>query len=257
MQNTLSIAHITLKEIARHRIIYALLAIIGFMIGAGFLLSTLSLTQQARLMVNFSFVTSNLSLVLLSVYFSSVLISQEIKNKTLIILFSKPLARWHLIVGKYMGLAFVMFLVTLFFIVFVILVYKMLGQSINILLFSAMSGIFMEVMVLIALAFCFSTFCTSPLMVILNMVMLWLIGHSTNSISFLLKKLGDDSLLAKIIEGFVYVLPNLEKFNWRSNALYGDTLPMSEFLSTLTYSGFWTLFLLTATIMIFNKKTIG
>ena len=89
MKNIFLIALNTVKEIKRHKILYALGAVVAFIIVAGVILGPLSLSEQTRLSINFAFTACHIGLVLISVYFASTLISHEIEKKTAITLFCK------------------------------------------------------------------------------------------------------------------------------------------------------------------------
>ena len=256
MKNTFLMAINTIKEIRRHKIFYALAAVVVFIVVAGMLLGPLSLSEQTRLSINFSFTASHIGIILIAIYFGSTLISHEIERKTIIPLFTKPISRMQFIIGKFLGLSFILLLAVLFLTLFVLIMYIFYQQPIGGILFMALWGIYLEALILLALAFFFSSF-TSSFLVLVYSVLVFIIGHSANSIIFLLGKGESDSFFKLLISIVTRVFPNFEKLNWRAQALYQDSLVVGELLSSSVYSFSWIIFLLIVTSLLFKRKQIG
>ncbi|MDE0519044.1 MAG: ABC transporter permease subunit [Bdellovibrionales bacterium] len=246
----------TVKEIKRHKIFYALGAVVVFIIGTGVILGPLSLNEQTRLSINFSFTACHIGLIIIAVYFASTLISQEIEKKTIVTLFTKPISRMQFIIGKFLGLSFILLLAILFLTLFVVIVHVIYRQPVGAILFIALWGIFMEALILLAVAFFFSSF-TSSFLVLVYSVLVFLIGHSANSIIFFLGRGESDSFFKLLVSIVTRVLPNFEKLNWRAQALYHDSLVAGELLSCSLYSFSWVIFLLIVTSFLFKRKQIG
>ena len=256
MKNVFFIALNTVKEIKRHRILYALAAVVAFIIVAGLILGPLSLNEQKRLSINFAFTACHIGLILISIYFASTLISHEIEKKTTITLFVKPISRMEFIIGKFFGLSFILLAALFFLILFVLSIYFIYGQSVDIILFIAMWGIFLEALILLVVAFFFSSF-TSSFLVLVYSSLIFIIGHSANGIIFFLNKGQEDSFLKLIVSVVTRVLPNFEKLNWRAHALYQDPLIKGELFFSSLYSLSWIIFLLIATGILFQRKQIA
>ncbi len=256
MKNIFLMAVNTVKEIKRHKIFYALGAVVVFIIGTGVILGPLSLNEQTRLSINFSFTACHIGLIIIAVYFASTLISQEIEKKTIVTLFTKPISRMQFIIGKFLGLSFILLLAILFLTLFVVIVHVIYRQPVGAILFIALWGIFMEALILLAVAFFFSSF-TSSFLVLVYSVLVFLIGHSANSIIFFLGRGESDSFFKLLVSIVTRVLPNFEKLNWRAQALYHDSLVAGELLSCSLYSFSWVIFLLIVTSFLFKRKQIG
>ena len=256
MRNIFFIALNTIKEIKRHKIFYALATVVLFIIGTGVVLGPLSLSEQTRLSINFSFTACHIGLILIAVYFGSTLISHEVEKKTAVTLFVKPISRLQFIIGKFFGLSIVLLIAAASLAVFIVIVHFIYEHPIRLILFFAMWGILLEALILLAVAFFFSSIASSFLVLVYSFL-IFIIGHSANGIVFLLgSESKESSFLVDIISKGIYAFPNFEKLNWRGYALYQDTLLKGELLFTSLYSLFWMVFLLAVTSVLFERKQI-
>ncbi len=255
MKNIFLIALNTLKEISRHKILYALGAFVVFMMGAGLILGSLSLNEQTRLSINFSFTACHIGLVFVSVYFASTLISREIERKTILTLFVKPVSRTQFIIGKFLSLSFVLLLILLFLTLFVVFVHFIYSRPLSLIVFVAMWGIFLEALILLTLAFFFSVF-SSSFLVLVYSVLMFIIGHSAAGIVFFVNQ-GEGDVFSKwVVTGVVRAFPNFEKLNWRASALYQIPLKDGELVFSSLYAFSWMIFLLIATGILFERKNL-
>lgn len=68
-----------------------------------------------KIFVTYSFLLSSIILIFANIVFSSVSISGELKRKTIFLIDSKPIKRWQIIVGKWIGFLFLnLFLISSF-----------------------------------------------------------------------------------------------------------------------------------------------
>ena len=255
MKNIWLISLNTVKEIQRHNVFYALGGGVLLLIGAGLILAPLSLAEQTRLSINFSLTACHIGLMIVAVYFASTLVSHEIEKKTIITIFVKPLSKMQFILGKFLGLAVTLGLLVLCLSLFLVLVYLFFKQPVGAVLFIALWGIFLEALILSAVAFLFSSI-TSSFLVLIYSVFVFIIGHAANGIVFFLKQ-SQGNIFKPITKVIVRIMPNFEKLNWRPYALYQDDLPLIELVSASLYSFAWIAFLLTLAGWLFRRKKIA
>ena len=95
----------------------------------------------------------------------------------------------------------------------------------------AIAGILFEAAVLLALAMFFGSF-AKPMMTVIFTVAIFLLGHWVDSLHFFIEKSKSESfkIIGKVVE---FVVPNLEKFNWRSAPVYGVQISSGEIFSAL------------------------
>jgi ABC-type transport system involved in multi-copper enzyme maturation permease subunit len=59
----------------------------------------------------------------------------------------------------------------------------------------------------------------------------------------------------KMVGGAIsQVVPNLERFNWRSAPIYDVQVPFNEILASAGYCLGWTVFLVSLTALIFRRR---
>ena len=255
MKNIFFVALNTVKEIKRHKILYALGTVIIFIIVSGLILGPLSLSEQKRLSINFAFTACHIGLIIVSVYFASTLISHEIEKKTVVTLFVRPISRLQFIIGKFFGLSCVLLAALCFLTLFVLVLHFVYKHSVTPVLFIAMWGIFLEALILLTVAFFFSSF-TSSFLVLVYSVFIFIIGHSASGIFFFLNRGQEDHFLRLILAVVVRALPDFEQLNWRAHALYHDSLVKGELLFSSLYAFSWIVVLLTVTGILFERKQV-
>ncbi len=247
-----AIAINTFKEAIRDRILYLLVFFSLLMILASVVISTLSVGQNARIVVDMGLAAISLFSVIIAVFIGTNLLFKEIDKRTIISLLSKPIRRRDFILGKYLGLIFTLLVLDLIMSgIFLLILY--LFQRIWyppvlwIILF-----LFLEVMVITAAAIFFSTI-TSPLLSALFTFSLYGIGHYTKDLR-MLGHLSKNPALEWVTSALYYVLPNLEHFNLQNQLSGGIAMVPGSFILVMAYGLFYVLFLLVLSVLFFQKK---
>jgi ABC-type transport system involved in multi-copper enzyme maturation permease subunit len=151
------------------------------------------------------------------------LINQEVERRTILALLAKPVSPTEFVVGKHLGLAAVLtVLVTALGLVFLTV---MMIQGVTVPLPSLLWAIgftAVEAVVLAAIALFFGSF-TSTILATLLSLATYLMGHlSANLVG--LTTLSDNPGLTHLAQTLYLVLPDLERFNLRNQAVYGTAL---------------------------------
>ena len=123
MNSVLLVGKTTFKEILRDRILYGLLAVSILMMGFAVAMAQLGFAEQAKITMDFTVFVLNISSVVISIFLGAQLLFREVENKTLLTLLTHPVSRTKFLLGKIIGLVFV--LLVLYLIFYIIL----LGQS--------------------------------------------------------------------------------------------------------------------------------
>lgn len=222
MRVILTIALNTFREIIRDRILYGLVVFALLTLGLSVALGQLSFSEQARISMDFGFTAIHLSIIVLSIFVGSTLVSKEIDKKTIFTLLVRPISRAQFLIGKSVGLMGVIISVIISLSFVQMLVFKILSVTISGPFFIALWGIFLEGIVILSVSLLFSTF-SRPVLVISFAVGVFLIGHWIDNLMFFANKSHSDEFLvfAKFVSG---VFPNLEAWNWRSQAVYGEVI---------------------------------
>ncbi len=104
MRRLHAIAINTFREAVRDRVLYGVLALASAVLIFTLALAELSLDQQQRVVEDIGLASISLFAVLVAVFLGSSLLYKEIERKTLYVIVPKPIHRWELLVGKYVGI---------------------------------------------------------------------------------------------------------------------------------------------------------
>jgi ABC-type transport system involved in multi-copper enzyme maturation permease subunit len=246
------IAFNTYIEIIRNRILVGIVVFAVLMIGFSLLLGQLSFAEQARISMDFGLSSIQFAAVVLSIFVGSTLVSREIEKQTILTLLVKPISRFQFLLGKAAGLVLVN-LVTVGGLAAVLsVVLYFLNVPLHLSFLVGLAGILMESLVILGVTLFFSTFST-PFMVVAFSVGIWLIGNWMESLKHFSSKSQDSSLIwfGKVLEA---ILPNLEQFNWKTAAVYADSLPVKDVSLALANAICWFIFFVLAASLIFRRR---
>ncbi len=230
----------TFRETMRDKIMYAFM-LFAFLISLmAVLLGSLSVGQDLKIIEDIGLAAISLISGIIAVFAGTNLVYKELEKRTVYLIFTKPITGWQFIAGKYLGLATsVLYVVVLMGLFLSGLVWALRPEhalsnlsAILGLIMPAVGLVYLELLLVLALATFFSTF-SSPIMSVLFTLSLWLIGHFGDS----LKQLGQMSQNPAFAQfsNFVYfLLPDLAGLTRaRSLLMYGRG-PGTEVIAFIT-----------------------
>lgn len=100
----IAIALNTFKEAVRNRVLYVLLFFAVMILLGAWVASSLAIFGQEKIVRDFGVGSINIISVLIAVFVGVGLVYNDLDKKTIYTIVSKPISRWHFIVGKYLGL---------------------------------------------------------------------------------------------------------------------------------------------------------
>lgn len=217
------IARNVFLEVIRDRILYliGLFAILMMLIGV--LLPDVAAGTEDKILLDVGLAGINLLALVIAVFVGTGLINKEIEKKTVLVLIAKPISRFEFILGKHLGLAAVMaVLITSLSAVFMaLLILKGVSFPMGSILV-AIAFMFLEMVLLIAVALLFGVF-TSSLLATLLTFAVYLVGHlSQDIVKF--GQLTESENFQRIAKGMYLILPDLERLNFKNEAIYGFNL---------------------------------
>ena len=264
MYKIIVIALNTFLEARRDRVLYSLLLFAIIMIISSLIFSTISAEQYNKIVKDFGLTAISLFSVLISIFLGTAMVYKEIDKKTVYNIFSKPIERYQFILGKYIGLAITLFIIILcmsFIVLFIILSVELPNSEFITLyygghyikeFFLAIYFQYLEVLVVIGISITLSCF-TSPVLAILLSFLLFAVGRFSADIRLFAEEV-QNPVAYYFSEIFYKVIPNLEKFNIRSEVVYGGEISTNLIFLTTIYSIIYTSVLIFIAILIFEKK---
>lgn len=100
----LAIAVNTFKEAVRNRVLYVLLFFSILIMFGAWVASTLSIDDETKIVRDLGMGAINFISLLIAVFVGIGLVYNDLDKKTIYTIVSKPIDRWHFILGKYFGL---------------------------------------------------------------------------------------------------------------------------------------------------------
>jgi ABC-type transport system involved in multi-copper enzyme maturation permease subunit len=242
----------TFRETVREKVLYNLLFFALLMIGSSILLSTLTIGEQSKIIMDIGLAGINIFGVLIAIFVGIGLVSKEIEKKTIYTIISKPIYRYQFLLGKYLGLLITLFvntsiMVTGFFGVLLLMTYNITPDMVKAILL-----IFVELMVVTAVALMFSTFTTSLLSAIFT-ISIYIIGHLLGDLKVFAAKLGNP-VIVFLLDALYYILPNLENFNIKGEVVHNIALDPSLIVMSVLYGLLYISMILFSSVIIFQRR---
>jgi ABC-type transport system involved in multi-copper enzyme maturation permease subunit len=252
MQSLMVVAGNTFRETIRDKILYNLVLFAFLLIGASVLLGTLTIGEQARIVNDLGLAAINLVAVVVAIFVGIGLVTKEIERRTIYTILSRPITRVQFILGKYIGLGFIVVAnVAIMFGMFLVTVW-LSGNPIYGSLFQAVQLILVETWLVMAIALFFSTFSTSILSATLT-IGLYIIGHLTGDLKAIAEK-SDNPLTESVMAALYYVCPNLEMLNVKGQAAGGNLVELGYQATATAYGLLYAGILLTGACLIFQRR---
>ena len=252
MTRITALAVSTVREAVRDKVLHSILFFAGILLLVSLAMQEITIGDSAKVVRGVALGGISLFGGVIAIFLGVGLVYKEIERKTIYTLASKPMPRWQILLGKYLGLWMTLFLEIAFLTVLytVILGAQQGAPSPQIYLSIAM--LMGELTLLTAWATLFSTF-ASPMMASAYSMAVYFIGHFCDDI----KRFGDasDNPQFQSIANVLYrVLPNLEVFNIRDAAVHGIAVPMSEVAWAYAYGLGYTVVVLAVAMAVFERR---
>ena len=240
------------REARRNRVtltvaVFALLALVSSTLVTG-----VSMNTYPRVLTDVGLGSMALILVFLAVFLSSGLLGREIERRTIFLMVSKPISRTTFLLARLAGnlLTLLSLLVMMAVIFFAELAINRVPiTSIQLL---AVGMLFFELLVLASLGFLFSTFCGQTVSAIATAA-LFFAGHLSADIYRLAAK-SHSAVVQVIGKGTYYLLPNLERLNFRPLAIYHVQVAPSVPLTAIGYALGYSAATLALAALIFSRR---
>jgi Cu-processing system permease protein len=260
-----SILRITLKGIFRDRVFQGIMvvALLFLFIPT---ISSLSMRQVTELSITLSLSLISFILLLLAVFLGGTSLWKDIEKRYTFSVLGLPLSRTSYILGRFLGNALFLSITAL-----------LLGAVSLLVVFWA-KGLYpparpvrwdnmmiavlfdtLKYLLLVSVAFFFSSVSTSFFLPIFGTISLYLVGNASQEVYDYLHS-GSDAL--KTLPGLVvkaasllyYLIPNLAAFDYKLHAVYGLDIAGKGLALTALYWVVYTAIMLTLTAVVFSRR---
>ncbi|GMU60932.1 MAG: hypothetical protein AMXMBFR34_26950 [Myxococcaceae bacterium] len=188
----------------------------------------------------------------LAIFLACGMLPREVERRTVFLVVSKPVSRTTFLVGRYLGnLATVLFVFSLmtglFFLQFVVL-----RGTVTQAHLVALVGIVAEVVLLSAVGLLFSSF-SSQFISVTTTVGLFFVGHMASDL-YRLASASKAPAVKAVGLALYYLLPNLERLDFKLRATHSLLTPPGELGAALAYAGLYATLLVAVAAWIFERR---
>ena len=253
------------RESVRDRVPYNLVVFAVLLIGSSYLIGQLTAGQDVKIIKDLGLAATSVFGLFISIFIGIGLVSKEVERRSIYALLSKPVSRSQFIVGKYAGLVLTLAVnVSVMAIaLYVILAYMVWTEPPTIragwdapgmdpALLKAVFLIFIELMLVTAMALFFSTFSTPMLSAALTFGF-YIVGHFNADLKNF-EKVVSSRAAAQLARGAYHVLPDLSAFDVKTEVVHGLPVTLGYMGSTAAYGLAYIVALLLVSTFIFSRR---
>jgi ABC-type transport system involved in multi-copper enzyme maturation permease subunit len=250
-----AIARNAFREAVRDRVLYNLVLFVLLLTAASIFIGELSGGQERKVIVDLGLSAMLLFGMFIAIFVGVGLVYKEIERRTIYAVFSKPVGRGEFLVGKYLGLCLTLLVNVLVMGVGVSLALLYVSRGWDPLIptiWPAVLLIYMELMLLTAIALLFSSF-SSPALSALLTFLTFVIGHFSADLKTLAVSMGSTGA-RWFFTGLYYLLPNLSNYSFITPAAHGRTPTTGFVFAAAFYALVYISVILAAATLIFSRR---
>ncbi|MBL8148653.1 MAG: ABC transporter permease subunit [Blastocatellia bacterium] len=259
MQNIIVIAQNTFRESVRDKVLYNLLFFVILLIASSLLMAELSINQEQLIITRMGLSSMLFFGILIAIFIGTGLVYKEIDKRTIYAMLAKPVTRPEFLFGKFLGLSTTLFvncsvMISAIVTALVLLNYRRTATlDIPWSILPAGFLIYLELLIMVAIALLFSSFSTPVLSTVFS-VILYIIGSLSRDILLFANNISIASL-KYILVGIYYLLPNLGNFNYINVIAHTENrIPIADIAYVSIYTVIYITILLIVTVTTFQKR---
>ena len=253
------------RESVRDRVPYNLVLFSVLLIASSYLLGQLTAGQDVKIVKDLGLAAISVFGLFIAIFIGIGLVSKEVERRSIYALLSKPVSRPQFIAGKYLGLVLTL---AVNITVMVVALYIVLGYlswqetaeykavwdapGPDPAMLKAVFLIFIELMLVTALALFFSTFSTPMLSAVLTFGF-YVAGHFNSDLKNF-DKVVNSQVAIWLSRGLYHVLPDLSAFDVKTEVVHGLPVTMGYLASTTAYGLAYVTALLFTSTFIFSRR---
>lgn len=253
------------RESVRDRVPYSIVLFAVLLIASSFLLGQLTAGQDVKIIKDLGLAATAVFGLFIAIFIGIGLVSKEVERRSIYALLAKPISRPQLILGKYAGLVLTLAvnIAVMTLALYIVLAYMTWTESaafqsawdapgIDPALLKAVFLIFVELMLITAIALFFSTFSTPILSAALTLGF-YIVGHFNADLRNF-EQVVDSRAAAWLARGLYHVLPDLSAFDVKTEVVHGMAVPAGYLAAQTAYGLSYIAVLLLAAIVIFSRR---
>ncbi len=265
MRATLMIALNAFRESVRDKVLYNLVFFAILLMGASYLIGQLTAGQDVKIIKDLGLAAMSVFGLFIAIFIGIGLVSKEVERRSVYSLLAKPVHRYQIVLGKYLGLALTLFVnIAIMAVAFYAVLAYMNWQTSDTVrraweasaldpaMLKAVGLIFAQLLIVTAIALFFSTFSTPILSAALTFG-LYIAGQFSADLRNFQQVVASPTA-ARLVGALYWVLPNLAQFDVKARVVHGQPVPLGAIGLAMVYAALYIGMLLTASIAIFAQR---
>ena len=253
------------KESVRDRVPYNLAFFAVLLIASSYLLGQLTAGQDVKIIKDLGLAATSVFGLFIAIFIGIGLVSKEVERRSIYSLLAKPISRPQFIVGKYAGLVLtlavnVAVMTVALYVILGVLTYITAPQlrsawdapGIDPAMLKAVALIFVQLMIVTAIALFFSTFST-PLLAAALTFGLFVVGHFNADLKNF-DKIVESQPAIWLARGVYHVIPDFSAFDVKMEVVHGLPVPAGYLAATTAYGLAYIAALLVVSVLIFSRR---
>ena len=272
-----AVAANTFLEAVRQKVFAVLLLFALVLLGGANYFAEFSFQEQFKFLKDLGYATISLTGLLVGLLGAAQLIPAEIERRTILTALCRPLRRWEFVVGKYLGLVFLLgvMLIIMGAVFGAVLFWKeaqfirsegggdavvqaVQAESRDLRLWQAFGLIAAKLFVVCAIAVFFSTLATSTTFVVAMTLMVYLIGHLQSVAREQWLESGERAawFIQLFLAAVALLVPDFNLYSLIDEIVAGNAVPWRATMEVLAYSGAYIGVLLAASAWLFEGRDL-
>ena len=253
------------RESVRDKVMYSLVAFAILLIGTSYILGELTAGQDLKIMKDLGLSSIGVFGLFMAVFIGIGLVSKEVERRSVYALLAKPIRRWELVIGKYLGLVLTLAVNVAVMTAALYAAMAYLGWRETDLakqaretplldpgILKAVGLTFVQLMMVTATAVFFSTFSTPILSAALTFGVY--VGGYFSADLRNFDQVVDSRTAQALARGLYYVLPNFGPFDVTAQVVHGLHVGWRYLGVTIAYGLTYIAILLVMSVTIFSRR---
>jgi ABC-type transport system involved in multi-copper enzyme maturation permease subunit len=253
------------KESVRDRVLYNLVLFAVLLISSSYLLGQLTAGQDVKIIKDLGLAATAVFGLFIAIFIGIGLVSKEVERRSIYALLSKPISRPQFIIGKYAGLVLTLAVnvAVMTVAIYAVLAYMNWAATpemraswdapgLDPRMLKAVFLIFVELMIVTAVALFFSTFSTPILSAALTFG-LYVVGQFNADLKNF-DRVVDSKPAIWLARGIYHIVPDLSAFDVKLEVVHGLPVPAGYLATTAAYGAAYIVALLVVSTLIFSRR---
>jgi ABC-type transport system involved in multi-copper enzyme maturation permease subunit len=184
------------------------------------------------------------------------MILQEMEEKTVYLILSRPVTRPTYLLGRFFGIISVLASYIIIMAGALTLMLLVKGWEFNSYIILISFTVFLKVLIITSFAILLSLVSTSSASSFVSIFFLWALGHFAGELKYLNHLLKEAGIfITPLIRFIYYIIPNFNFLNYKDTFHVAET-GFSAYFYPAGYAIFYSAVVITLSIIIFNKKEL-